>query len=119
MKITSIDEYIVQFPKEVQEYLNNIRTLGRELVPEAEEKLTYGVPSFVLKGILFNYAAFKKHVGFYPTPSAIEAFADKLSEYETAKGTIKFPFARPMPYDLIKEIIIFRKEENLNKKKRK
>jgi uncharacterized protein YdhG (YjbR/CyaY superfamily) len=119
MKITSIDEYIEQFPEDVREYLNNIRALGRELVPEAEEKLTYGVPSFVLNGILFNYAAFKKHVGFYPTPTAIEAFADKLTDYETAKGTIKFPFSKPMPYDLIKEIIIFRKEENLNTKKRK
>lgn len=115
MVAKSIDEYISLFPEDVRMVLKKIRSMAIELAPEATEAMTYGIPTFKLNGNVFHFAAFKKHIGIYPTPQGIEAFSDKLKEYETAKGTIKFPFDKPIPYELIREIFVFRVEEQRKK----
>ncbi len=114
----SIDEYIATFPPEVQTILTNIREIIHELVPEATEKISYQMPTFYLKGNLVHFAAFKKHIGFYPTPSGIEAFQEELSQYKGAKGSVQFPLNQPMPYDLIRKIVLYRLEESNQSKKK-
>lgn len=116
--VDTIDEYISQFPKNIQKNLEKIRTTIQEAAPEASEKISYGMPTFYLNGNLVHFAAFKKHIGFYPAPSGIENFKDKLEEYKTSKGTIQFPFDKKIPYELISEIVKFRAKEN-NKKAKK
>lgn len=115
--ITSIDEYIATFPKETQKILKEIRATIKAAAPEAEEKISYQMPTFFLKGNLVHFAAFKNHIGFYPTPSGIEAFKDELSVYEGAKGSVQFPIEKPMPLKLITKIVKYRVAENLKKKK--
>lgn len=115
MSIDTIDEYIAKFPEEIQEILNNIRSLISKEAPKAEEAMTYGIPTFKLKGNLVHFAAFKKHIGFYPTPGGIEAFKKELSEYDISKGTVRFPLDKPIPYTLIRKIVKFRVEENEKK----
>ena len=110
-QISTIDEYISRFPNDVQDILEKLRKIIRETAPQAEETINYGIPTFKLHGNLVHFAAFKKHIGFYPTPSAIEAFREDLSSYETSKGTIKFPIDKPIPFDLIKRIVKFRVNE--------
>ncbi len=105
--LTTVD-YFKQFTDEVQERLKHIQSLGKELIPAGKEVFSYGVPAFKLKKNVFVYAAFKEHIGIYPETETIEHFKDKLSAYETAKGTIKFPHDQPLPLELIKEIIEFR-----------
>ena len=114
-KITykSIDEYILQFPPEVQEILKTLRKVIKESAPDAEEKISYQMPTFVLHGNLVHFAAFKNHIGFYPTPSGIDAFKHELSEYKGAKGSVQFPIEKPLPYELISEIVKFRVAENI------
>jgi uncharacterized protein YdhG (YjbR/CyaY superfamily) len=112
----TIDEYKASFPKNVQTILEEMRQAIREAAPEAEETISYRMPAFRLKGILVYFAAFKNHIGFYPTSSATEAFKEKLSDYETSKGTVRFPINEPIPFDLVKEIVKFRVRENLSKK---
>ncbi|MFJ7976741.1 iron chaperone [Peribacillus sp. JNUCC 23] len=114
-KITfkSIDEYIEQFPLEVQEILNTLRKVIKESAPDAEEKISYQMPTFVLHRNLVHFAAYKNHIGFYPTSSGIAAFKHELSEYKGAKGSVQFPIERPLPYELIKEIVKFRVAENI------
>lgn len=114
-----IDEYISGFPKEVQEILHNIRKTIREVAPGAEEKISYGMPTFTLKGNLVHFAAYKKHIGFYPTPSGIEKFKNRISVYEWSKGAVKFPLDEQVPFDLIREIVTFRVKENLENAKAK
>jgi uncharacterized protein YdhG (YjbR/CyaY superfamily) len=109
----TIDEYIAAFPPEVQAILQKVRMTIREAAPQAAETINYQIPTFTLKGNLVHFAAFKKHLGFYPTPSGIEAFQEQLSGYAGAKGSLKFPLDRPIPYDLIAEITRFRVQENL------
>lgn len=113
--ISTIDEYISQFPKDVQMILNKIRQLIKECAPKAEEAFAYGIPTFKLNGNLVHFAAFKKHIGFYPTPSGIKQFKKELSNYKTAEGTIRFPIDEPIPYDLIKKIVKYRVKENISK----
>ena len=114
-----IDQYIAGFPADIQEILENLRAVIREAAPEAEETINYQIPTFRLHGNLVHFAAFKKHIGFYPTPSGIEKFRKELSVYEGAKGSVKFPLDKPIPYDLVREIVRFRVEENLEKAKTK
>jgi uncharacterized protein YdhG (YjbR/CyaY superfamily) len=109
----TIDEYIVRFPEDVQGILQKIRQTIRETVPNAEEAISYQMPTFKLKGNLVHFAAFKNHIGFYPVPSGIEAFKDELSVYVQGKGSVQFPLDKPMPFDLIRRIVAFRVEENL------
>ena len=115
----TIDEYIAGFTPDVQEILEKIRTTIREAAPEAEETIKYRIPTFTLKGNLVHFAAFKKHIGFYPEPTGIEAFKDELSVYEGAKGSVQFPLDQPIPYDLISRIVKFRVKENLERAKGK
>jgi uncharacterized protein YdhG (YjbR/CyaY superfamily) len=109
----SIDEYIVQFTPEIQEKLIMLRKVIKEAAPEATEKISWGMPTFVLHGNLVHFAAFKNHIGLYPSPSGIDNFKDELSEYKGAKGSIQFPFKKPMPYELIGKIVKFRVAENI------
>ena len=118
----SIDEYIAGFPIEVRKILEKIRMTIRKAAPDAEETLKYRMPTFTLKGNLVYFAAFKRHIGFYPVPSGIEKFSKELSEYEGGKGSVKFPLDKPIPYDLISKIVKYRVRENLDRadaKKRK
>jgi uncharacterized protein YdhG (YjbR/CyaY superfamily) len=109
----TIDEYIAGFPEEIQEILEKIRITIRQAAPGAEEAIKYRMPTFTLKGNLVHFAAFKKHIGFYPVPTGIEAFKEELSAYKRAKGSVQFPLDQPIPYDLISRIVTFRVRENL------
>lgn len=111
----NIDEYIAAFPEDVQEILRKVRATIQEAAPDAQETISYQIPTFTLEGNLVHFAAFKKHIGFYPAPSGIEKFKAELSAYEGAKGSVKFPLDKPIPYHLIREITEFRVRENLEK----
>lgn len=111
----TIDDYISTFPENVQEILKKLRQAIRESAPEAKEAISYKIPTFKLNGNLVHFAAYKKHIGFYPTPSGIEAFKIELSPYEVSKGSAKFPLDNPIPYELVKKIVEFRVKENLKK----
>src|SRR5688572_19973427 len=110
---TDIDEYISTFPKDVQNILEKLRQTIKKAAPEAKETINYQIPTFTLNGNLVHFAAFKNHIGFYPTPSAISAFEKELSQYEGAKGSVKFPIEKPLPLDLVSKIVKFRVKENL------
>lgn len=112
---TTIDEYIAGFPPDVQSMLGQIRKTIREAAPEAEETIKYQMPTFMLKGNLVYFAAFEKHIGFYPIPSGIEAFKAELAAYEQGKGSVRFPLDQPMPLDLISRIVKWRVQENLER----
>jgi uncharacterized protein YdhG (YjbR/CyaY superfamily) len=109
----NIDEYIADFPQDVQEILEKVRMTIREAAPDAEETISYQMPTFTLKGNLVHFAAYKKHVGLYPAPSGIEEFKKDLSVYGEGKGTVRFPLDKPIPFDLISRIVKFRVKENL------
>lgn len=111
--LTSIDEYIANFPEETQKKLEELRAVIKKAAPDAEEKISYQMPTFFLKGNLVHFAAFKNHIGFYPTPSGIQAFQEELSGYEGAKGSVQFPIDSPLPLKLISRIVKFRVAENL------
>ena len=111
----SIDEYILQFSPEIQEKLQALRSIIKESAPDAEEKMSWQMPTFALYGNLVHFAAHKKHIGFYPGASGIEAFKPKLSEYKGSKGAVQFPLEKPLPYELISEIVKFRVAENIKK----
>ena len=115
----SIDEYILKFSPEVQEILKKLRKVIKESAPRAEEKISYQMPTFALHGNLVHFAAYKNHIGFYPTPSGIDAFKHELSEYKGAKGSVQFPIDKPLPYDLISKIVKFRVAENIKQADRK
>jgi uncharacterized protein YdhG (YjbR/CyaY superfamily) len=110
--IRTIDEYIAGFPPETQKTLHEIRNFIRAEVPEATEKISYGMPTFYLKGNLIHFAAFKDHYGFFPSPSGIDPFETELSPYRTGKGTLRFELNKELPWDILKKIIQFRKNEN-------
>jgi uncharacterized protein YdhG (YjbR/CyaY superfamily) len=111
----STDEYIATFPEETQKILIKIRATIKAAAPDAEEKISYQMPTFTLHGNLVHFAAFKNHIGFYPVPTGIEEFKNELSIYEGGKGSVKFPLDQPIPYDLIGKIVKFRVKENLAK----
>ena len=111
----SIDEYIATFPEEIQEKLQKMRATIKAAAPKAEEKISYQMPTFFLKGNLVHFAALKNHIGFYPTPSGIEAYKDEASIYESTKGALRFPLDKPLPLTLIRKIVKFRVAENLKK----
>ena len=115
----TIDEYIAGFPPEVQEILQKIRQTIHEAAPDAQETISYQLATFTLKGNLVHFGAFKKHIGFYPTPSGTEQFRDELAGYQSAKGSIRFPLDQPIPYDLISRMTKFRAAENLVKAQKK
>ncbi len=112
---TEIDAYIACFPPEIQVLLEQIRSAIRKAAPTAGETIKYAMPTFVLNGNLVHFAAFKKHIGFYPVPSGIEAFRKELSVYKGGKGSVQFPLDKPMPLDLVTKIVEFRMNENQRK----
>lgn len=116
---TSIDGYIAMFPEETQKILEELRATIKAAAPDAEEKINYQIPTFFLKGNLVHFAAFKSHIGFYPTPSGIEAFKKELSIYAGAKGSVQFPIDKPMPLKLVSKIVKFRVAENLKRAEKK
>jgi len=109
----SITEYINAAPKEAQKKLREMLACIRAAAPGAEESLKWGMPAFSYRRILVTFAAFKHHIGFYPTPSAVKAFADELSKFATAKGSIQFPLEKPLPLPLIRKITAFRVRESI------
>lgn len=115
----TVDEYIGAFPKNVQVILQEVRQAVKEAAPEAEEGISYQMPAFKQKGVIVYFAAFKNHIGFFPTAFGIEAFKEKLNDFKTSKGTVQFPLNKPIPTDLVKEIVKFRVKENLAKKSQK
>jgi len=109
----SIDEYIAAFPEDIQKTLHKLRATIKAAAPDAEEKISYQIPTFALMGNLVHFAAYKKHIGFYPTSSGIRAFKQELAAYELSKGTVRFPIGKPLPLKLIGKIVKFRVAENL------
>ena len=114
---TPITDYILQYPPEVQEKLNQMREAILEIVPEATEKISYGIPTFYLKGNVVHFAGYKSHIGFYPGADGIAAFTEELAAYKLSKGTVQFPLDQPLPLELVRRITTYRKEQNLAKKK--
>ena len=110
---TSITEYINAAPKEAQKKLREMRACVRAAAPGAKESLKWGMPAFSYRRILVTFAAFKHHIGFYPTPSALRAFTNELSKFATAKGSIQFPLEKPLPLPLIRKITAFRVRESI------
>lgn len=115
----NIDEYIAAFPPDIRKRLEEMRATIRKAAPEAEEAISYAIPTFKLKGNLVHFAAFKNHIGFYPAPRGIEAFKKELSRYEGGKGTVQFPLDQPLPLALITKIVKFRVKDNLENAKAK
>ena len=113
--ITTIDQYLEGVPEEVRAALEELRATIRAAAPAATEKISYQMPTFYLNGNLVHFAAFKQHIGFYPTPSGIEAFKEKLRMYRSSKGAVQFPIDEPLPLELIAEIVRFRVAENTDK----
>jgi uncharacterized protein YdhG (YjbR/CyaY superfamily) len=111
----NITEYINAAPKETQKKLREIRACIRKAAPGSEEGMKWGMPAFSYRRILVMFAAHKHHIGFYPTPSAVKAFADDLSKYDTARGSIQFPLEKPLPLPLIRKITAFRVQESVEK----
>jgi uncharacterized protein YdhG (YjbR/CyaY superfamily) len=112
----TIDEYIKDFPENVQHILESIRQAIRKAAPEAVETINYQIPTFKLNGKnLVHFAAFKNHIGFYPIPSAIVAFKKELSSYKQRKGSVQFPIGDPVPLSLVERIVRFRVKEVLKK----
>jgi uncharacterized protein YdhG (YjbR/CyaY superfamily) len=118
-QLKTIDEYIAAFPKEVQDVLEKIRSAIRESAPKAEEAISYGIPAFRLNGSRGSvyFAGWKNHIGFYPTPSGIEAFKKEMAPFKQEKGSVQFPLDKPIPYDLVKKIVRYKVTENLEKGK--
>jgi uncharacterized protein YdhG (YjbR/CyaY superfamily) len=115
----TIDDYINTFPESTRHILRELRQTIREAAPDAQETINYQIPTFTLNGNLVHFAAFEKHVGFYPTPSGMEAFKKELSSYKGAKGSVQFPIDEPLPLPLIRRIVEYRVKENLAKKQKK
>ena len=117
-KPTSVTEYINAAPKEARQKLREMRTAIRAAAPGATESLKWSMPAYSYRRILVTFAGFKYHIGFYPTPSAVEAFAKQLSGFKTAAGSIQFPLDKPLPLDLIRKITAFRVTESVEEDKK-
>ncbi len=116
---TNTDEYIAMFPADIQAMLQKLRSAIKKAAPGAEEVISYKMPAFKLNGMLVWFAAYKEHIGFYPTASPIKVFKKQLSAYKTSKGAIQFPIDKPIPLALVKDIVKFRLSENLERSKAK
>ena len=118
-KPVTVDEYISNFSADTRNILREIRESVKEAAPQAVEKISYGVPAFVQNGILVYFAAFKDHISFFPTTSGVAAFKKELGSYRTSKGTIWLALDKTVPKELIKKIVTFRVNENMNKVQQK
>jgi uncharacterized protein YdhG (YjbR/CyaY superfamily) len=114
----SIAEYINAAPKEARKKLREMRVCIRKAAPGSKESLKWGMPAFSYRRILVTFAGFEHHIGFYPTPSAVTAFANDLSKFATAKGSIQFPLDKPLPLPLIRKITAFRVRESVEQDKK-
>lgn len=114
-KAKSIEEYIADFPKDVQVILEQMRAIIKKAAPEAKETINYAIPTFTLNGNLVHFAAFKNHIGFYATPTGNEAFKKELSAYKVGRGSIQFPIDEPLPVTLITKMVKYRVKENMQK----
>ncbi|MDD1775791.1 MAG: DUF1801 domain-containing protein [Candidatus Methanomethylicus sp.] len=119
LRPSTIDEYIAGFPSNIQVLLNELKETIQKAAPDAVETISYQMPAFRLNGILVYFAAFKDHIGFFPTSSGVSRFKDELSCYKLSKGTIRFPLSDPLPKDLVTRIVQFRVQENLEKSRSK
>jgi uncharacterized protein YdhG (YjbR/CyaY superfamily) len=115
----SIDEYIANCPKDIQKKLKDMRATIKAAAPQAIEKISYLMPTFYLEGNLVHFAALKNHIGFYPTPSGVDAFTKETKKYASTKGAIQFPLDEPLPLKLVSKIVKFRVKENLQRAKSK
>lgn len=113
----TIDAYIAKWPAEIQDKLQAIRRKIKECAPDAVETISYQMPTFYLQGNLVHFAAFKNHIGFYPTPTGTETFKEALSVYKGGKGSVQFPLDKPLPLELIGQIVLHRVTENEAKAK--
>lgn len=111
----SIDEYIATFPEDIQVRLQAIRAAIHAAAPDAMERISYQMPTFALHGNLVHFAVLKNHIGFYPTPSGIDAFKEETTRYKSTKGALQFPLDQPLPLELIGKIVQFRLAENRSK----
>jgi uncharacterized protein YdhG (YjbR/CyaY superfamily) len=114
----NIDDYLSGYPKHVQRLLTQMRLTIKRAAPQATEKISYGIPTFALEGNLVHFAAFKNHIGFYPTPSVISAFSQELSSYKCSKGAVQFPLDEPLPLTLVSRMVEFRVKEKIMKRKK-
>ncbi len=115
-KPATVDEYITEYPPEVQAIMNRLRSVIKETAPQAQERISYGMPGFYQNGMLVWFGGHKDFIGFYPTGEGIEAFKKFLDGYKTSKGAVQFPLDQPIPYELIKKIVRHRVEANQKKK---
>ncbi|GMO41355.1 MAG: iron chaperone [Termitinemataceae bacterium] len=113
--MNTIDDYIATFETDIQQTLGEIRNFIKNEVPDATEKIAYGMPTFYLNGNLVHFAAFKDHYGFFPNPSGIDAFKAELAPYRSGKGTLRFALDKPIPWEIIKKVVQFRVRENAEK----
>jgi uncharacterized protein YdhG (YjbR/CyaY superfamily) len=111
-KFETVDQYIASFPEETQKQLESIRDSIKKTAPDAKELISYNMPAYKQHGVLVYFAAYQKHIGFYPTSSAIIAFTEKFAQYKWSKGAVQFPLSKPLPLDLISEITKFRLEDD-------
>ena len=112
-EIKSVNEYIQTFPKDIQDLLEKVRLTILKKAPEAVESISYGMPAYKTFGkALVYFAGYKKHIGFYATPTGHTEFSNELSNYKQGKGSVQFPIDHPIPYWLIEQIVIFRVKEN-------
>ncbi|MDX2174202.1 MAG: DUF1801 domain-containing protein [Bacteroidota bacterium] len=118
-KPITVDDYISSFPEDVQQILQKIRTTIKEAAPDAEELISYQMPAYKYNGMLVYFAAYKQHIGFYPTASGIAKFKTELSKYKGAKGSVQFTLGKPIPFALIAKIVKYRVLENIKKAKTK
>jgi uncharacterized protein YdhG (YjbR/CyaY superfamily) len=114
----SIDDYIRQFPEPIQKKLTELRNAIKQSTPDAQEKISYQMPTFYLNGNLVHFAAHTKHIGFYPTSSGIAKFRSDLAKYKNSKGSVQFPLEEPLPIGLIKRIVKYRVDENTKKNRK-
>lgn len=113
---STIDEYISNFPQEVQVLLEKMRQTIRKAAPDAVEAISYGIPTFKLKGNLVHFGGYAHHIGFYPGSQAIEVFKRELSAYVVNKGTVRFSLDQKIPFDLVTKIVKYRVQQSLEKK---
>ena len=111
----NVDDYIKGYPEDIQQLLEQVRKTVKKAAPEAVEVISYGMPGYKMNGMLVWFAGHSRHIGFYPGASGIEAFKHELSGYKGAKGSVQFPHLRPLPLELISDIVKFRVSENLEK----
>lgn len=115
IKPANIDEYIQSFPEAAQKILEQLRAAIKKAAPKAVEVISYSMPAFKQNGVLVYFAAYKNHIGFYPTPSGIETFKEELSKYKSSKGAVQFPIDKPLPLTLIIKIVKFRAAKDMEK----